>query len=83
MKTPTMAKTAIYAAVAKRSITINGRSTSISLEPDFWNAIKDFALKNHITIPEVIASIDKERGEANMSSAVRVFCFRQAKTQEG
>lgn len=57
----------------KRSFTIAGHRTSISLEQPFWAALKEVAAKERLPLAQVIQRIDKDRGDANLSSAVRVF----------
>jgi len=59
--------------VVKCSVVIGQHKTSISLEEEFWAAIKEIALKRHITLRELIAKIDQDRTDSNLSSAVRVF----------
>jgi predicted DNA-binding ribbon-helix-helix protein len=60
-------------SIMKRSMAVAGRSTSISLEPAFWSALKEVAAAKQISIRELVAKIDKERRYGNLSSAVRVF----------
>jgi predicted DNA-binding ribbon-helix-helix protein len=58
--------------VAKRSIVIRGHRTSVSLEPDFWVALKELAAREGRSPPDLIAEVDAGRrpGE-NLSSALR------------
>lgn len=56
----------------KRSFSIAGHRTSISLEAPFWDALKELAQREHISMSEFVARIDKTRGDTNLSSAVRV-----------
>jgi predicted DNA-binding ribbon-helix-helix protein len=60
-------------SVIKRSIVIAGRRTSISVEDDFWNGLRDIAKARHETLSLLVASIDAERRHANLSSAIRLF----------
>jgi predicted DNA-binding ribbon-helix-helix protein len=58
----------------KRSFTIGGHRTSISLEAPFWEALKAAAARESIPLSRLIARIDKERGGGGgLSSAVRVW----------
>lgn len=57
----------------KRSITIAGHRTSLSLEEEFWTALKHLAAAENKSIAELIAAVDESRGDRNLSSAVRVF----------
>jgi predicted DNA-binding ribbon-helix-helix protein len=62
----------------KRSLTIAGHRTSISLEAAFWDALKSLAETNGRPLAEIIAEIDRRRGEAGLSSAIRVHLFERA-----
>ena len=64
----------------KRSVTIAGHETSISLEPLFWHALERAALDEGLPINALIALIDVERLEAqgetpNLTSAIRQWLF--------
>lgn len=66
----------------KRSVTIAGHQTSISLEPIFWNALRDAAEAEALPLNAVIARIDAERILAadppNLASAIRIWLFEKA-----
>jgi len=55
----------------KRSITIVGHRTSVSIEDDFWTALGEIAAMRGMSSAALIAAIDQARGEANLSSAIR------------
>ncbi|GBE42106.1 hypothetical protein BMS3Bbin10_00163 [bacterium BMS3Bbin10] len=55
----------------KRSLTITGHRTSISLEDDFWDALKDMARAQGRSVPDAISAIDAQRGSCGLSSAIR------------
>ncbi|MEE3036543.1 MAG: ribbon-helix-helix domain-containing protein [Pseudomonadota bacterium] len=57
----------------KRSITIAGHATSISLEAPFWDAIRDIATQQDMSAQDLIAEIDNSRRTASLSSAIRVY----------
>lgn len=61
------------AAVGKRSLTVAGHRTSISLEDAFWAGLRDIAAARASTVAALVAEIDRGRGTANLSSAIRVF----------
>jgi predicted DNA-binding ribbon-helix-helix protein len=61
----------------KRSFSIQGHRTSISLEGAFWQALKQAAAESNMTLAALISAIDKSRGEAGLSSAVRVWLLRR------
>ena len=65
--------------VIKRSISINGRKTSVSLENEFWQGLLKIADHNHKRLALLVEQIDRTRTTCNLSSAIRVFvfnCFR-------
>ena len=59
--------------VVKRSIVIAGHKTSVSLEDAFWTALKEIANGRTITLSDLVASIDTDRRQGNLSSAIRLF----------
>lgn len=59
-------------SLRKRSVTIAGHGTSVSLENAFWDALKDLADARGLSLNALITEIDKER-TGNLSSAIRVF----------
>ena len=59
--------------VVKRSIVITGHKTSVSLEDAFWSGLKDIATARNMTLSELVASIDVDRRQGNLSSAIRLF----------
>ena len=73
----------------KRSVTIAGHETSISLEPIFWQALERAAEDEGLPINALIARIDVERlveplGAPNLTSAIRQWLFlRQGRAQRG
>lgn len=56
----------------KRSVRIAGHPTSVSLEPEFWDALKDIAKARKLSINELVAEVDAGR-RTNLSSALRVY----------
>jgi predicted DNA-binding ribbon-helix-helix protein len=59
--------------VVKRSIVIAGHKTSVSLEDAFWTSLKEIAGERHMTLSDLVASIDTSRHSGNLSSAIRLF----------
>jgi predicted DNA-binding ribbon-helix-helix protein len=59
--------------VVKRSVVLAGHKTSVSLEDAFWQALKDIATSRRTTLCNLIGSIDTERQQGNLSSALRLF----------
>ncbi|RYB01844.1 ribbon-helix-helix domain-containing protein [Lichenibacterium ramalinae] len=64
------------ATVAKRSLSIAGHRTSVSLEDDFWTALAEIARARGLSLAALVSEIDRGRGDANLSSAIRVFALR-------
>ena len=59
--------------VIQRTINIAGRKTSVSLEDAFWKALKQIAATKGVPVSRLVSMIDKERQNANLSSAIRLF----------
>lgn len=64
------------AGVVKHSLVIAGHRTSVSLEREFWDALKAIAARRARPLAALVAEIDAARGSANLSSAIRVFVLR-------
>ena len=62
----------------KRSLTLRGHRTSVSLEDAFWRAFRDIAARRGQTVNGLAAEIDEGRGDVGLASAIRVFVLRQA-----
>jgi predicted DNA-binding ribbon-helix-helix protein len=58
--------------IVKRSVSIAGHRTSVSLEAPFWDALKEIARARGASVQQVIGEIDAGRGSQNLSSAIRV-----------
>ena len=69
------------AAAIKRSVRIAGHATSLSLEPAFWDALRELARRRRISVTGLIAAIDADR-RGNLSSAVRVFVLDSCRRGE-
>lgn len=67
--------------IEKRSVVIRGHKTSVSLEWQFWQGVKDAALDKGVTIQCVVNVIDAERTHGNLSSAIRLFVLDYYKQQ--
>jgi len=69
----------------KRSITIAGHETSITLEPLFWRALEDAARARALPLSALVAEIDALRILAdeppNLASALRTWAFSEANDQ--
>jgi predicted DNA-binding ribbon-helix-helix protein len=67
--------------VVKRSIVIAGHKTSVSLEDAFWKGLKEIATGRDLTLSELVAAIDSERAQGNLSSALRLFVLDHFRAQ--
>lgn len=62
--------------IQKRSLEIAGHKTSVSLEDEFWSALKEIARDEGVNVFDLATRIDKERtavSKSNLSSAIRLF----------
>jgi predicted DNA-binding ribbon-helix-helix protein len=57
----------------KRSIKIDGHLTSVSLEDGFWDALNEIAASRNVPVSALIATINKDRQHANLTSVLRLF----------
>ena len=64
----------------KRSLTIHGHRTSISLEEPFWIALNDIAKVRQQSVASLVQMIDKER-VGGLSSAIRMFILAELRHQ--
>ena len=67
-------------AVQKHSVLIEGHRTSVSLEPEFWTALKRIAAQRGQTNGELVADVDSAN-EGNLSSALRVFVLEETEAR--
>ena len=65
----------------KRSVTLDGHRTSISLEPIFWDQLEEKAKARQVSLAALIAEIDRDRvaggARANLSSTLRRWVVEQ------
>ncbi|KPF65985.1 arylsulfate sulfotransferase [Bosea sp. AAP35] len=66
-------------AERKRSLTIAGHRTSVSLEEPFWEGLKEIAAIRGLTVATLIATIDSGRDGVNLSSALRLHVLAHYK----
>jgi predicted DNA-binding ribbon-helix-helix protein len=67
--------------IKSHSISIAGHKTSISLEDDFWNSLRNIAREHREALSDLISKIDAERNCKNLSSAIRLFVLRHYRDQ--
>jgi predicted DNA-binding ribbon-helix-helix protein len=73
--------------VAKRSISIAGHRTSVSLEEPFWEQLRILAEERGLSVQRLVGEIDAARGQSadppNLSSALRVFVLEAVLARAG
>ena len=62
----------------KRSVSIAGHQTSITLEEEFWAELKRLAALRGISLNRLVAEIDDQRS-GNLSSALRLYVLAELK----
>ena len=69
----------------KRSVTIAGHETSISLEPLFWQALETAAIARAVPLSALVAEIDAlritEADPANLASSLRTWLMAENYSQ--
>ena len=66
----------------KHSVTLKGHRTSISLEDEFWHALRAIAEEKGKPLNSLVAEIDVDRGaETGLASAIRVFILRELQSR--
>ncbi len=61
----------------KRSLTLKGHRTSVSLEDAFWRAFREIATEKQRALNDLAAEIDAERGvDCGLASAIRLYVLK-------
>ena len=74
---------AMKSQVIKRSIVRDGQKTSVSLENEFWDGLREIAAEENTTLAELVGQIDHARDNCNLSSSIRVFVFNRFRARIG
>jgi predicted DNA-binding ribbon-helix-helix protein len=73
--------------IQKRSVKIAGHKTSVSLEAEFWDALKAIAAREGVSLSVLVEGIDRARsddaGTGNLSSALRLHVLAHLRAQTG
>lgn len=56
-----------------RNVSVNGRRTSLRMEPMLWDALCEICEREGVTVNQLCAQIDRRRGGANLTASIRVF----------
>lgn len=77
----------IKTTLLSRNITVNGRRTSVRLEPEMWNALFDIAKRENCSIHDICTLISiRKNPKTSLTAGIRVFLmlyFRAAANEEG
>ncbi len=65
--------------IVKRSLTVAGHRTSISLEAPFWEALQELSAQRNVSASALVAELDGTRQGTNLSSAIRMFVLAEAR----
>ena len=70
----------------KRSVTIDGHRTSVSLEDAFWAELSEIARARGLSLNALVAEVDHARGnphDGNLSSALRLHVLDELRKRSG
>jgi predicted DNA-binding ribbon-helix-helix protein len=67
--------------IVKRSVSLEGHKTSVSLEDKFWTALKEIAVVQKVTTQELILKARSARAGRNLSSSLRLFVLDHYRQQ--
>lgn len=63
-------------AIIKRSVVLDGHKTSVSLENEFWEGLREIAEAQKTNLSNLVRQVDRDRNGGNLSSAIRVYVFK-------
>ena len=82
-----MSEGAGVSELVSRNVSVNGRRTSLRLEPEFWESLDEIARREGVDVNAVVARVDAQRAHGGgLTSAVRTFVlcyFRSAALERG
>ena len=66
-------------SLLKKSFTIGNHRTSISLEPEFWNALEIKANEQDVSLSKLVLKIDNEKPKDynNLASYIRIWVLKK------
>jgi predicted DNA-binding ribbon-helix-helix protein len=59
----------------RRTLTVSGRRTTISLEQEIWRSLGDIAEREKLALSHLVEQVDRRREDASLASGLRVFCL--------
>ena len=72
--------TAVQSVIKRHSVVVGGRKTSISLEDEFWEALRDIAQSQQMPLSAMLAAIKDKYRQNSLSSAIRLFVLNHYRT---
>jgi predicted DNA-binding ribbon-helix-helix protein len=66
----------------KRSVSLHGHKTSISLEKAFWEVLEESAKAKRISLSQLIKNVDEDR-QGSLSSALRLYALEYVRDNNG
>ncbi len=77
-------KRPVTARPEKRSLTLHGHRTSVSLEAAFWQAFRDLAARRGMTLNALAAEIDDARAaDCGLATAIRLAILAELQSRAG
>ncbi len=80
-------KKSLKSGLVSRNVTIGTHRTSVRLEPDMWNALRDICNREHVTTHDIATFVSvRKSSSSSLTAALRVFVmayFRMASTEDG
>ena len=74
-------------SLVSRNIMIDGHRTSVRLEPEMWDGLREICRRERISLHQVCTSVaQKKEDETSLTAAIRVyvmFYYRMAATEDG
>lgn len=62
-------------SLKSHNVVVNGHRTSMRLEPEMWEALRDISLRENLSINQLCSLVNKVRERSSLTSAVRVFAL--------
>jgi predicted DNA-binding ribbon-helix-helix protein len=66
--------------IKKRSVSLAGHRTSVSVEDEFWDELKKLAARDKLTVTDLLTRLDAAR-PGNLSSAIRLHVLKSLRHQ--
>lgn len=63
----------LVSPLVTRNVNVGGRRTSVRLEPDLWEALREIAQREDRSLHEICTDIDRTRGGTRLTSAMRIY----------